>query len=124
MSWRRSLVSGAAGFFRWLGTPFRALAAAFPFSFAGRQTLIYLVFAGAGPAITLLLIWAMRQSLAAKLWDQFTHLSNELALAHLIVVIGLAMFVSIRSLKIGPDGIEAQREADAGGSDEDPPKQV
>ena len=93
-----------------LARPFRAIGSLFPFAFSGRQTLIYLIFAGSGPALTLILIWAMRQSLAYKLFDQFKTLSNEISLAHLIVVIGLAMFVSIRAIKIGRDGIEASAD--------------
>lgn len=102
-----------SAFLSWLGTPFRAVAGWFPFSFAGRQTLIYLIFAGAGPALTLLVWWAMRQALAAKLVQEFSSLANTVALCLLIVVIGLAMYVSIRSLKIGPDGIEAAADAEA-----------
>jgi hypothetical protein len=108
-----------AAFFRWLGSPFRAIASWFPFGFAGRQTLIYLIFAGAGPALTLLVIWAMQQALAAKLTDVFKSLAQEVSLAHLIVVIGLAMFVAIRSLKIGPDGLEAQGDAQAAATQTD-----
>jgi hypothetical protein len=102
-----------------LARPFRFVRDLFPFGYSGRQTLIYLLFAGAGPALTLIVIWAMRQSLAAKLWDQFRALSNEVALAHLIVVIGLAMFVSIRAIKIGKDGIEAQGDPIDGGENGD-----
>lgn len=89
-----------------------------PFSREGRQTLIYLVLAGCGPALTLTVIWAMRVirdwetvSAAARL-DKFASLAMVLAAALVIIVIALACFVSIRAIKIGRDGIEASGEGD------------
>lgn len=99
----------------WLAAPFRAARDLFPFSHDGRQTLVYLVFAGAGPALTALVWWAMRQAGAAAQWGIFDNLANVVAAALLVIVIGLAMFVSIRAIKIGRDGIEASGEPDPDG---------
>jgi hypothetical protein len=103
-----------SAFLRWLGTPFRAARAAVPFSHDGRQTLVYLVFAGCGPVLTLVVWWAMRQAGGAAQWSIFGQLANIVAGALLIVVIGLAMFVSIRAIKIGRDGLEASGDPDPG----------
>lgn len=91
-----------------LGAPFRAVRDLFPFTREGRQTLVYLVFAGCGPSLTLLVMWAMNQSLGQpKLWPTFTRLATIVAVALLIITIALGMFVSIRALKISRGGIEA-----------------
>ena len=87
-----------------------------PFTRDGRQTLVYLVFAGCGPALTVVVIWAMRvirdwtgASVADRL-DKFASLAMVIGAALLIITIALACFVSIRAVKIGKDGIEAQGE--------------
>lgn len=93
-----------------------------PFTHEGRQTLVYLVFAGAGPALTLFVLWIMQMirdwtgaSEAEKL-ERFAGLANYVGLALLIVVVALACFVSIRAFKasVGKDGlsIEANGEGD------------
>lgn len=92
----------------WLSTPVRAVRGLFPFTREGRQTLVYLVFAGCGPALTLLVRWAMGQALDRKLIDVFGSLANKVADALLIIVIGLACFVSIRAIKVGKDGFDVQ----------------
>lgn len=84
----------------------------FPFSRDGRQTLIYLVFAGAGPALTALVIWAMDRALLHKMFGLFRDLSWFVATSMMIVVIGLSMFVSIRAIKVGKDGLEASGQPD------------
>ncbi|MES2903997.1 MAG: hypothetical protein V4696_07415 [Pseudomonadota bacterium] len=79
-----------------------------PFTQQGRQTLVYLVFAGCGPALTCVVIWAMWQSLKrTALFPTFSYLALIVASALLIIVTGLAMFVSIRAVKLGRDGFEA-----------------
>ena len=79
-----------------------------PFSREGRQTLIYLVYALSGPALTGVVIWAMVEALdRVALWQTFSQLALIVAVSLLIVVTGLAMYVSIRALKISKDGFEA-----------------
>lgn len=85
----------------WLATPVRALRSLFPFSHEGRQTLVYLIFAGAGPALTVVVWLAMGALAAARQWDGYMRLATIVALALLIIVTGLGMFVSIRAIKIG-----------------------
>lgn len=104
-----------AAFLHWLGTPFRAARAAVPFTHDGRQTLVYLVFAGAGPALTAVVIWIMQAARDAKQWDTFSRVALIVAAALLVITIALAMFVSIRAIKIGRDGIEASGEPDPDG---------
>lgn len=85
----------------------------FPFTREGRQTLIYLVLAGCGPALTGVIVWAMQvirgwQSVdAASRLDRFADLAMVMASALVIIVIALACFVSIRAIKVGKDGFEA-----------------
>lgn len=98
-----------------LGRPWRALRECFPFSFSGRQTLIYLLFGLSGPALTALTWWAMRTAEAHGWTALFQDLADKIALCLLISTLGLAMFVSIRSFKLGKDGIEAQSDPNDGG---------
>jgi hypothetical protein len=101
---------------RWLSTPVRAVRSLFPFTREGRQTLVYLVFAGAGPALTLLVKWAMGQALDRKLNDAFASLADKVADALLVICLALACFVSIRAIKIGKDGMDVQGRDPAGDS--------
>ena len=85
-----------------------------PLSRAGRQTLVYLCLAGSGPALTGIIIWALVTvrdwagvDAAVKL-ARFATLTTYIAVSLLIIVIALACFVSIRAVKIGKDGIEAE----------------
>jgi hypothetical protein len=85
----------------------------FPYTREGRQTLIYLALAGCGPALTLVMVWAMTTirswadaSAAARL-DKFATLAYLIGAALLIIVTALACFVSIRAVKISKDGFEA-----------------
>lgn len=79
----------------------------FPLTKEGRQTLVYCVFAGAGPALTAIVIWAMWTAEGHTWREVFANLAYMVAAGMLIVVTGLAMFVSIRSLKVSRDGLEA-----------------
>lgn len=85
-----------------------------PLSRAGRQTLVYLCLAGSGPVLTGIVIWSLvairdwaKVDPAVKL-ARFASLTNYVAVSLLIIVIALACFVSIRAVKIGKDGIEAE----------------
>jgi hypothetical protein len=90
-----------------------------PFTREGRQTLIYLMFAGAGPALCLIVMWAMSGALAhVGLWSLFAQLSLIVAICLLVTVSGFAAFVAIRALKIGRDGFSME-----GAPQGDPPSQ-
>lgn len=78
-----------------------------PYTREGRQTLVYLSFAGAGPILTVIVVWAMRAAERLKLFDTFANLAYILASGLLVLVISLGMFVSLRALKVSKDGIEA-----------------
>lgn len=78
-----------------------------PYTKEGRQTLVYLTFAGAGPVLTAIVIWAMVKALGFRLFDVFANLSYVVAAGLLILITGLSMFVAIRSLKVSKDGLEA-----------------
>jgi hypothetical protein len=92
-----------------------------PLSQAGRQTLVYLCLAGSGPVLTGIVVWALATIRDWKDVDPVTKLAryaaltNYIAVALLIIVIALACFVSIRAIKVGRDGIEAQ--SNGNGSD-------
>jgi hypothetical protein len=90
-----------AGLFRWLGSPVRAAASLFPFTQQGRQTLVYLIFAGSGPALTMLTIWMMRQALARGWQSVFASIAEKVTWSLLIITCALACFVSIRAIKVG-----------------------
>lgn len=85
----------------------------FPYSREGRQTVIYLALAGCGPALTLVMMWAMNtirfwdQADATARLDKFATLAILIGVALLIIVTALACFVSIRAVKISKDGFEA-----------------
>lgn len=84
-----------------------------PLTTGGRQTLVYLIFAGSGPALTVLIIWAMstirdwQDAAPADKLARFAFLAEFVAVALLILVVALACFVSIRAIKVGKDGLEA-----------------
>lgn len=79
-----------------------------PLSHEGRQTLVYVIFAGAGPMLTLVVIWAMSEALGRPaLFKTFGWLAMTVAAALFVIVTALGMFVSIRAVKIGKDGFEA-----------------
>lgn len=80
----------------------------FPFTHEGRQTLVYLVFAGCGPALTCLTIWAMVRAIDLGLFKTFSNLAYLIGACLLLIVTGLSMFVSIRAVKLGKDGFSAE----------------
>lgn len=84
----------------------------FPFTREGRQSLIYIVLAGCGPALTLVVIWAMSLTERAGQWAIFASLADKVAWGLLLIVLALACFVSIRAIKIGKNGIEATGDGD------------
>ena len=77
-----------------------------PLSREGRMTLVYVIFAGAGPALSAIQIWAMREAMQAGQWQVFADLALVNALGQFVVVLALTAFVSIRAFKIGRDGLE------------------
>jgi len=85
-----------------------------PFSRDGRQTMVYVVFAGCGPALTLCVLWAMRVirdwsgASDAERLDKFASLAMLIGSALLVIVVALACFVSIRAIKIDKDGLSAE----------------
>lgn len=86
----------------------------FPFTREARQTLMYLVLAGCGPALTGCIMWALSvvevfpgTSGDARL-AAYVDLAKPLGWGLMIIIIALACFVSIRAIKVGKDGIEAQ----------------
>lgn len=91
-----------------------------PFTRDGRQTLIYLVLAGCGPALTFVVFWSMRViqafpgASAEQRLEKYANLAMLVGSALIIIVIALSCFVSIRAIKVGKDGIEAQ--GDGGGA--------
>lgn len=94
-----------------------------PLTRGGRQTLVYLCLAGSGPVLTAIIIWAL---VTIRDWvgvdptvklTRFSALTFYIAVSLLIIVISLAAFVSIRAIKIGKDGIEAE----SNGNGEEPP---
>jgi ABC-type multidrug transport system fused ATPase/permease subunit len=96
-----------------IGRGIGAVRRLFPFSHEGRQTLIYLVLAGAGPALTMAVMWAMRRALEHGWQGVFNGLAEKVAWALLIIVSALACFVSIRAIRLGKDGFGVEgRESD------------
>jgi hypothetical protein len=93
-------------FLHWLGTPFRAVRGWVPFTHEGRQTLIYLIFAGAGPALTLVGLVILEKTEKAGQWDIFGSQARMFGWSLFVIVAGLGMFVSIRGFKISREGAE------------------
>lgn len=96
----------------------------FPFNRAGRQTLVYLSLAGSGPVLTAATIWALGiirdfpgADAAARL-RAFASIADKVAWSLFVVVVALACFVSIRAVKLGKGGFEA--EANDNGDDGPP----
>jgi len=90
-----------------------------PLTLGGRQTLVYLVFAGCGPSLTAIVVWAMvtvrdfAGATALDRLDKFATLAILIAAALMVIVVALACFVSIRAIKLGKSGLEA--ESNGGG---------
>lgn len=97
----------------------------FPFSRAGRQTLIYLVISLCGPALTLLTWWAMEtvehfpDTTGSERLEVYARLATMVLAGLLIIIVALSCFISIRAIKIGKDGLEASSRG--GDEDDDPP---
>ena len=78
----------------------------FPFSQEGRKTLIYLVIAGCGPALTIVIIWALtvirdfKDATAEAKLASFSELAMMLGYNSIIITIALSCFVSIRAFNI------------------------
>lgn len=102
-----------AAFFHWLGTPIRATRTLFPFTHEGRQTLIYLIFAGSGPILTLVGLRILNQTEAASQWGIYASQARIFGWSLFVIVSGLGMFVSIRAFKIGKDGFEFSSKEEA-----------
>lgn len=85
-----------------------------PFGRDARHTLLYIVISLCGPALTLLAWWAMNEiktfpgTSGAERLEAFARLATMAMGGLLVIVIALSCFVSIRAIKIGPNGIEAQ----------------
>jgi hypothetical protein len=91
-----------------------------PFSRGGRQTLLALVFALCGPALTLCVLWILDTvrgfpgaSGEARL-DAYVKLAQPVGWSLIIIVVALACYISIRSFKAGPTGIEASGTGEGG----------
>lgn len=102
------MIARCASFFRWLGTPVRACRSLFPFTHAGRQTLIYIVLALAGPALTAVVMWAMQITREARQWSIFGDMADRVAWSLFVIVCALACFVSIRAIRVGKDGASVE----------------
>lgn len=85
-----------------------------PFSRDARHTLLYLVIALCGPSLTIMGWWAMDEirtfpdTTGEARLEAFAKLATMAMGGLLIIVIALSCFVSIRAIKIGLNGIEAQ----------------
>lgn len=90
----------------YLGTPVRAVRALFPFSYEGRQTLIYLMCAFSAPILTLLVVYILNVTEAAGQWAIYAETARLVAYSLLIITCAFAMFVAFRSLQLGgKDGL-------------------
>ncbi len=90
-----------ASFFSWLGTPIRAVRALFPYTYDGRQTLIYLMCAFSAPVLTLLVLHIMETMATAQQWGAYREIARLVAYSLLISVCAFSMFVAFRSLSLG-----------------------
>jgi hypothetical protein len=85
----------------------------FPYTRAGRQTLVYVTLAGCGPVLTLMMLWAMytirnwNEASVSDRLNKFATLASINGAALIIIVTALACFVSIRAVKISATGLEA-----------------
>lgn len=95
-----------ASFFHWLGTPVRAARALFPFTYDGRQTLIYLMCAFSAPILSLMVLHIMDVLAANDQWPAYREVSRLVAYSLLISVCAFSMFVAFKSLSLGSkDGL-------------------
>lgn len=84
-----------------------------PWTRSGRQTLLCIVFALCGPALCACIMWILRvvetfpgTTGQARL-DAYVKLSQPMGWSLIVIVVALAAYISIRSIKAGKDGIEA-----------------
>lgn len=93
-----------------------------PWTRSGRQTLLTVVFALCGPALTACIMWALSivetfpGAGAEQRLEAYVKLAQPIGWALIVIVVALAAYISIRSIKAGKDGIEATSFAD----DEEP----
>ena len=111
-----------AAFFHWVGTPIRAARALFPFTSDGRKSLIYLVFAGCGPALCLILFRVLDDTKAAGQWAYYAATAEKIGWALLIAVAALSTYVAWQSIKIGKDGLAANAREDGSVTMASPPE--
>lgn len=100
-------------FFRWLGHPFRAVRALFPFSQEGRQTLVYLMFALACPVLTLVGLHVLDRTEKSEQWSIYAEMARTFGWSLFVMTASIGLFISIRQLKIGPTGAELNSKDDA-----------
>ena len=108
-------MSRVRSFFHWCGHPFRAIRGWVPYTGEGRQTLLYMVLAGCAPALHGSIMWAMNVvktfpgTTGEQRLNAYVKLAEPISYSLLIIVIALAMFVSLRSLKFSAkDGLDVQ----------------
>lgn len=89
-----------------------------PWTRLGRQTLLTIVFALCGPALTACVMWALSivrdfpGASADQRLDAYVKLAQPIGWSLIIIVVALAAYISIRSIKAGKDGIEATSFSD------------
>lgn len=123
-----SIAASLARFFHWLGTPVRAARGLFPFTYDGRQTLIYLMCAFSAPILTLVILHILDVLAGAGQWPAYREISRLVAYSLLISVCAFSMFVAFRSLSLGskegllnlsskdsppPDPVQAAKQVEA-----------
>lgn len=101
---------------RYITGAWSALRGLFPFTHAGRQTLVYLLYAWSVPLLTLMVQGILQVTAAYGRWDIYADVADKVANALLIGVVGYACFVSIRAIKIGKDGVDFQSKDNGEGS--------
>lgn len=95
-----------ARFFAWLGRGLLNVRGLFPFTHEGRATLVYLMFAGAGPAVMFAIIYGLRTirdwtgAPAIQRLDRFAEIVDKLGWGMVIVLVTMACFISIRAFKL------------------------
>lgn len=89
-----------------------------PWSRIGRQTLLTIVFAFCGPALTACILWILDVvkgfpgTTGEQRLEAYVKLAQPLGWSLIIIVVALAAYISIRSIKAGKDGLEATSFAD------------
>lgn len=90
-----------------------------PFTQPGRQTLVYLMFAGAGPALLGAIMWFQStirnwtDAPVAQRLDRYAEIAVIIAWSLFIVVLAYCAFAAFRSLKFNlKDGIDMNARDD------------